>query len=107
MAKKIVVIPGDGIGREITDAAVAVLKKTAEKFHLALSYEEHDAGGTAYDKCGTPLPEATLAAAQAADGVLFGAVGGDKWDAVEPALRPEKAILGLRKGLGLTQTCVP
>ena len=101
MAKKIVVIPGDGIGREITDAAVAVLKKTAEKFHLALSYEEHDAGGTAYDKHGTPLPEATLAAAQAADGVLFGAVGGDKWDAVEPALRPEKAILGLRKGLGL------
>ena len=101
MEKKIVVIPGDGIGREITDAAVAVLKKTAEKFHLALSYEEHDAGGTAYDKCGTPLPEATLAAAQAADGVLFGAVGGDKWDAVEPALRPEKAILGLRKGLGL------
>ena len=101
MEKKIVVIPGDGIGREITDAAVAVLKKTAEKFHLALSYEEHDAGGTAYDKHGTPLPEATLAAAQAADGVLFGAVGGDKWDAVEPALRPEKAILGLRKGLGL------
>ena len=80
MEKKIVVIPGDGIGREITDAAVAVLKKTAEKFHLALSYEEHDAGGTAYDKCGTPLPKATLAAAQAADGVLFGAVGGDKWD---------------------------
>ncbi|MEX5284224.1 3-isopropylmalate dehydrogenase [Selenomonas sputigena] len=101
MARKIVVIPGDGIGREITDAAVAVLKKAAEKFALELSYEEHDAGGTAYDKCGTPLPEATLLAAQAADGVLFGAVGGDKWDDVAPALRPEKAILGLRKGLGL------
>ncbi len=101
MAKKIVVIPGDGIGKEITDAAVAVLKKADEKFGLGLSYEYHDAGGTAYDKFGTPLPEETLAAAKASDGVLFGAVGGDKWDSVEPSLRPEKAILGLRKGLGL------
>ena len=101
MAKKIVVIPGDGIGREITDAAVAVLKKADEKFGLGLSYAYHDAGGTAYDKYGTPLPEETLSAARASDGVLFGAVGGDKWDSVEPSLRPEKAILGLRKGLGL------
>ncbi len=101
MAKKIVVIPGDGIGREITDAAVEVLKKADGKFGLDLSYEYHDAGGTAYDKYGTPLPEETLAAARASDGVLFGAVGGDKWDSVDPALRPEKAILGLRKGLGL------
>ncbi len=101
MAKKIVVIPGDGIGKEITDAAVTVLKKADEKFGLGLSYEYHDAGGTAYDKFGTPLPEETLAAAKASDGVLFGAVGGDKWDSVEPSLRPEKAILGLRKGLGL------
>ena len=101
MAKKIVVIPGDGIGREITDAAVAVLKKADERFGLGLSYAYHDAGGTAYDKFGTPLPEETLSAARASDGVLFGAVGGDKWDGVEPSLRPEKAILGLRKGLGL------
>ena len=101
MAKKIVVIPGDGIGSEITDSAVEVLKKAAEKFSLALEYEYKDAGGTAYDKFGTPLPEDTLEACKAADGVLFGAVGGDKWDNVEPSLRPEKAILGLRKGLGL------
>lgn len=101
MAKKIVVIPGDGIGKEITDAAVAVLKKTAEKFSLDLEYEFKDAGGTAYDKFGVPLPDDTLDACKAADGVLFGAVGGDKWDNVDPALRPEKAILGLRKGLGL------
>ena len=99
--KKIVVIPGDGIGAEITDSAVAVLKKTAEKFRLELEYETHDAGGTAYDKFGTPLPESTLEACKQADAVLFGAVGGPKWDNVEPALRPEKAILGLRKGLGL------
>lgn len=101
MAKHIVVIPGDGIGKEITDSAVEVLKKTAEKFSLDLSYEYKDAGGTAYDKFGVPLPEDTLAACKAADGILFGAVGGDKWDNVDPALRPEKAILGLRKGLGL------
>lgn len=101
MAKKIVVIPGDGIGSEITDSAVEVLQRTAERFSLELEYEYKDAGGTAYDKFGTPLPEDTLEACKAADGVLFGAVGGDKWDSVEPALRPEKAILGLRKGLGL------
>lgn len=99
--KKIVVIPGDGIGAEITDSAVAVLKKTAEKFNLELEYEFHDAGGTAYDKFGTPLPKSTLEACKKADAVLFGAVGGPKWDNVEPTLRPEKAILGLRKGLGL------
>lgn len=101
MAKKIVVIPGDGIGEEITTAAVQVLEKVAEKYKLALSFEKHHAGGTAYDLYGTPLPESTIQAAKAADAVLFGAVGGDKWDQVEPALRPEKAILGLRKELGL------
>ncbi len=101
MAKKIVVIPGDGIGKEITDSAVEVLKKVDEKFQIGLSYEYYDAGGTAYDKFGTPLPDETLEACKAADAVLFGAVGGDKWDNVEPSLRPEKAILGLRKGLSL------
>lgn len=101
MPKKIVVIPGDGIGKEITDAAVAVLKKIDEKHRLDLEFSFYDAGGTAYDKFGMPLPEETLSAAQNADAVLFGAVGGDKWDNVEPQLRPEKAILGLRKGLGL------
>ena len=101
MAKKIVVIPGDGIGEEITNSAVAVMKRVAERFYLDLEYEYKDAGGTAYDKFGVPLPEDTLNACKSADGILFGAVGGDKWDNVEPALRPEKAILGLRKGLGL------
>ncbi|WP_297568849.1 3-isopropylmalate dehydrogenase [uncultured Anaerovibrio sp.] len=101
MAKKIVVIPGDGIGEEITNSAVAVMKRVAERFSLDLEYEYKDAGGTAYDKFGVPLPDDTLNACKSADGILFGAVGGDKWDNVEPALRPEKAILGLRKGLGL------
>lgn len=101
MAKKIVVIPGDGIGKEITDSAVEVLKCAAKKYNLDLSYEYHDAGGTAYDKFGEPLPKETVDAAKAADGVLFGAVGGDKWDNLKPELRPERAILGLRKELGL------
>lgn len=101
MSRKIVVIPGDGIGGEITDSAVAVLKKVSQKYNLDLEFETHPAGGTAYDLFGTPLPDETLNAAKAADAVLFGAVGGPKWDNVDPALRPEKAVLGLRKGLGL------
>ncbi len=101
MAYKITVIPGDGIGKEITDAAVEVLKTVDGKFGLGLAYEYHDAGGTAYDKFGTPLPQSTIDACKASDAVLFGAVGGDKWDDVDPALRPEKAILGLRKNLDL------
>ena len=100
MGYKIAVVPGDGIGQEITSEAVRVLKAVDATFSLGLSYETRDAGGTAYDKYGTPLPEDTLAVCKASDGVLFGAVGGTKWDAVEPALRPERAILGLRKGLG-------
>ena len=59
------------------------------------------AGGTAYDACGTPLPKETVEAAKKADAILFGAVGGDQWDDVEPTLRPEQAVLGLRKALGL------
>ena len=99
--KKIVVIPGDGIGKEITDSAVAVLKAVAKKFSLEFLFNTKAAGGTAYDEYGVPLPESTLAAAKAADAILFGAVGGDKWNNVAPNLRPEQAILGLRKGLGL------
>ncbi len=101
MAKHIVVIPGDGIGEEITAAAVRVLQKIDEKFHIGMTYEKQEAGGTAYDHTGTPLPEKTVDAARHADAILFGAVGGDKWDQVEPSLRPERALLGLRKALGL------
>ena len=99
--KQIVVIPGDGIGREITDAAILVLKKVAAKHNIELVFSEYDAGGAAIDKFGEPLPQATIDAAKAADAVLLGAVGGPKWDGVAPHLRPERAILGLRKALGL------
>ncbi|MBQ9496147.1 MAG: 3-isopropylmalate dehydrogenase [Selenomonadaceae bacterium] len=99
--KKIIVIPGDGIGQEITASAVEVLKKVDEKFKIGLEFETRDAGGTSYEKFGTPLTEEALDACKKADGVLFGAVGGKKWDSLPVHLRPEKAIFGLRKGLGL------
>ena len=101
MAKHIVVIPGDGIGEEITASAVNVLQKIDEVCHIGLTFEKKPAGGTAYDLCGSPLPEDTIEAAKKADAILFGAVGGDKWDNVDPKLRPEQAVLGLRKALGL------
>ena len=101
MSKRIVVIPGDGIGAEITSAAVAVLRRVDHKHSLGLVFETHQAGGAAIDLFGLPLPDSTVAAARQADAVLLGAVGGPKWDGVQPELRPEKAILGLRKALGL------
>ena len=99
--KKIIVIPGDGIGQEITASAVKVLRKVDEKFNIGLQFDYRDAGGTSYEKFGTPLTDEALDACKKADGVLFGAVGGKKWDNLPVHLRPEKAIFGLRKGLGL------
>ncbi len=94
---KIAVLPGDGIGTEIVAEAVKVLKALDLKFEL----EEAPVGGTAYDLHGHPLPEATLKLAQASDAILFGAVGDWKYDKLDRPLRPEQAILGLRKALGL------
>ena len=94
---KIAVLPGDGIGPEITAEAVKVLKALDLKFEL----ETAPVGGAAYEAAGHPLPEATLKLAQAADAILFGAVGDWKYDTLDRPLRPEQAILGLRKALGL------
>jgi len=94
---KIAVLPGDGIGQEIVAQAVRVLRVLELKVEL----EEALVGGAAYEVHGHPLPEATLDLAKAADAVLFGAVGDWKYDKLERALRPEQAILGLRKHLGL------
>ena len=99
--KRIVVIPGDGIGEEITTAAVCILKKAAGKSGIQLHVERHLAGGAAIDVYGFPLPDSTIQAAKKADAILLGAVGGPKWDQVAPEIRAEKAILGLRKELGL------
>lgn len=101
MSKHIVVIPGDGIGAEITAAALSVAQAAADKCGFSFTYESKQAGGAAIDEYGVPLPEDTVAACRKADGVLLGAVGGPKWDHVAPELRAEKAILGLRKELGL------
>lgn len=94
---KIAVLPGDGIGPEIVAEAVKVLKALGLKFEM----EEAKVGGAAYDAFGHPLPEATLKLAKQADAVLFGAVGDWKYDTLDRPLRPEQAILGLRKNLGL------
>lgn len=99
--KKIIVIPGDGIGQEITNSAVQILKKVDAKFNIGLTFDYRDAGGSSYDKFGTPLTDEALDACKNADAVLFGAVGGKKWDTLPVHLRPEKAIFKLRKGLGL------
>ena len=94
---KIAVLPGDGIGTEIVAEAVKVLAV----LDLKLETETALVGGAAYEAHGHPLPEATLKLAQDADAVLFGAVGDWKYDKLERALRPEQAILGLRKHMGL------
>ena len=95
---RIAVFAGDGIGPEVTEQAVRVL----EKLNLSgLELVEGDVGGVAYRKHGHPLPEATLEAARSADAILFGAVGDFSCDHLERHLRPEQAILGLRKELGL------
>ena len=94
---KIAILPGDGIGTEIIAEAVKVLKALDLKFEL----EEAPVGGAAYDAHGHPLPEGTLKLASQADAILFGAVGDWKYDTLDRPLRPEQAILGLRKALGL------
>ena len=94
---KIAVLPGDGIGTEIVAEAVKVLKVLG----LPLEMETALVGGCAYDAHGHPLPEATLKLAKEADAILFGAVGDWKYDTLDRPLRPEQAILGLRKNLGL------
>lgn len=94
---KIAVLPGDGIGPEIVKEAVKVLNALDEKFEL----EEAPVGGAGFEAKGHPLPDSTLALAKEADAILFGAVGDWKYDSLERALRPEQAILGLRKHLQL------
>jgi 3-isopropylmalate dehydrogenase len=98
MASKIILLPGDGIGPEITAPTLEVLDAVGTKF----DYEEHLFGGAAIDEYGTALTEQTVAACRSADAVLLACVGGPKWDTTDPAKpRPEQGLLGLRKALGL------
>ena len=101
MNKKILVLPGDGIGPEIVAEAVKVLQRVQQRFQLALTLEFDDLGGAAYERYGTPLADPTLARARAADAILLGAVGGPQWEQLEPALRPERGLLKIRSQLGL------
>ncbi|SEF55969.1 3-isopropylmalate dehydrogenase [Billgrantia desiderata] len=101
MTRKILVLPGDGIGPEITAEASRILA-ACQANGLDIEIEQGLVGGAAYDEHGEPLPAVTLDKAKAADAILLGAVGGPKWDKLEDlAKRPEKGLLGLRKNLGL------
>lgn len=99
---RILLLPGDGIGKEIVPEAVKVLKAVAAKYRLSLEFREGLIGGAAYEVCGTPLPEETVRLCGECDAILLGAIGGPQWDHLPPALRPEAgALLPLRKRLGL------
>jgi 3-isopropylmalate dehydrogenase len=101
MHSSIVLLPGDGIGPEVVSAAVRVLDAIAKSYGHTFSYSEHRIGGCSIDQSGTALTDETLAACQAADAVLLGAVGGPKWDNPLAPVRPEQGLLALRKGLGV------
>ena len=101
MQKKVLLLPGDGIGQEVVAAATQVMQAAAQQSGCNLEISEALVGGAAIDATGEPLPSATLAAAEQVDAVLLGGVGGPKWDDLPTHLRPEKGLLGLRQGLGL------
>jgi 3-isopropylmalate dehydrogenase len=99
--RRLLVLPGDGIGPEVMDEALRVLERLRPTLPVELEIETGVVGGAAIDACGQPLPVEVLDRARASDAVLFGAVGGPKWEGLGFDLRPEMAILGLRSGLGL------
>ena len=101
MRKTIAVLPGDGIGPEVTRAAVQLLKDCAAAFGHHFEFREFPFGGNAIDRCGEPLPAETLAGCRSSDAILLGAIGGPKWEALPLGTRPEAGLLGLRKELGL------
>lgn len=101
MEKNITVLPGDGIGPEIIREAVKVLDRIGEKFGHSFHYTYVDIGGCSIDKYGVPITEEGMELCKSADSVLLGAVGGPKWDDCPAEIRPEKALLGVRKALGL------
>ena len=101
MTKNILILPGDGIGQEVSSSMKEVLHYLIEEQSLDFKITERNVGGSSYDEFGTPLTEETLKIAKDSDAILFGAVGGPQWDNLEWDNRPEQALLALRKSLGL------
>ena len=102
MEKKIALLPGDGIGPEVMKEAVKVLDAASKKFGFTLNYQSADVGGCAIDNHGSALPDSTLTICENSDAILFGSVGGPKWESLPPAQQPERAaLLPLRKHFGL------
>lgn len=100
MKYRVALLKGDGIGPEIIDEAVKCLDVVAKKFGHEFEYDAQIIGGEAIDAVGVPLPQQTVDACLASDAVLMGAVGGPKWDTLDPSIRPEVGLLGIRKALG-------
>lgn len=98
---RITLLPGDGIGPEITRVAVAVLETVGRQLEVSFEFTEALIGGSAIDATGEPLPEETLTACRASDAIMLAAIGGYKWDTLPSEIRPERGLLGLRSGLGL------
>ncbi|RFU71542.1 3-isopropylmalate dehydrogenase [Peribacillus saganii] len=101
MKRKIAVLPGDGIGKEVTRGAVEILQAIAERYNHEFEFQYGSIGGGAIDETGNPLPEETIEMCKASDAVLLGAVGGPKWDNNPSHLRPERGLLAIRKELDL------
>jgi 3-isopropylmalate dehydrogenase len=101
MNYKVVLLPGDGIGVEVANAAVRVIKTVAESFNVSIEFNEQLIGGCSYEKFNNPLTDETLQACYDSDVVFLGAVGGPKWETLPHNLKPEAALLKLRKALGL------
>ena len=98
---KILILPGDGIGKEIVAQAVKVIDSLNVNHDMGMSLVEGLIGGVAYDETGSPLPEETINSAKSCDSILLGAVGGPKWESLERDLRPERGLLGIRAELDL------
>ena len=101
MEYKIAALPGDGIGPEVIAEAAKVLQAVGRRFGHSFDLERGRVGGNAIDDFGTPLPDETLELCESSDAILFGAVGGPKWDSPDASTRPEDGILAIRKNLGL------
>ncbi|HLR53842.1 MAG TPA: 3-isopropylmalate dehydrogenase [Pseudogracilibacillus sp.] len=101
MEKRIAVLPGDGVGQEVINAATDILKSIEDKYKHTFHFEQHEIGGTSYDLYGEPLTDETVEACLQSDAILLGAIGGAKWDQVPRHLRPEQGLLKIRKALNL------